>query len=129
MANVLATDKQIRIIAALAEGNSIRSIERQTEVHRDTIMRVGVRVGTGSKILDKKMTGLAPKRIKVENLGFHWLQTENQENWHLHRRDIRQRLDVRGNRPRYKGRSLVSRREKNSSTHQLFYCQSVKPRY
>ncbi|HEY0264455.1 MAG TPA: hypothetical protein VGC07_08015 [Granulicella sp.] len=39
MANVLNTDKQIAIIGALAEGNSIRSIERMTSVHRDTIMR------------------------------------------------------------------------------------------
>ena len=40
MANVLNTDKQIAIIAALAEGSSIRSIERMTDVHRDTIMRL-----------------------------------------------------------------------------------------
>ena len=41
MANVLNTDKQIAIIGALAEGSSIRSIERMTGVHRDTIMRLG----------------------------------------------------------------------------------------
>jgi hypothetical protein len=35
MANVLNTDKQIAIIAALTEGSSIRSIERITGVHRD----------------------------------------------------------------------------------------------
>jgi transposase-like protein len=45
MANVLNKDKQIAIIGALAEGSSIRSIERLTGVHRDTIMRLGVRVG------------------------------------------------------------------------------------
>jgi hypothetical protein len=42
MANVLNTDKQIAIIAALSECSSIRSIERITGVHRDTIMRLGV---------------------------------------------------------------------------------------
>ena len=47
MANILPKDKQIAAIAALAEGNSIRSIERMTGVHRDTIMRLGVRVGQG----------------------------------------------------------------------------------
>lgn len=47
MANVLNTDKQIAIIGALAEGSSIRSIERITSVHWDTIMRLGVRVGQG----------------------------------------------------------------------------------
>jgi len=45
--NVLAKDKQITAIAGLAEGASIRSIERITGVHRDTIMRLGVKVGTG----------------------------------------------------------------------------------
>ncbi len=40
MANVLSTDKQIAVIGALAEGSSIRSIERITGVHRDTIMRL-----------------------------------------------------------------------------------------
>jgi hypothetical protein len=36
MANVLNMDKQIMVIGALAEGASIRSIERMTGVHRDT---------------------------------------------------------------------------------------------
>jgi hypothetical protein len=40
MANVLNADKQIAIISALAEGSSIRSIERITGVHRDTIIAI-----------------------------------------------------------------------------------------
>ena len=44
MSNTLSTDKQIAIIAALAEGSSIRGIERMTGVHRDTIMRLGVKI-------------------------------------------------------------------------------------
>jgi hypothetical protein len=44
MANLLNTDKRIAIISALSEGSSIRSIERMTGVHRDTIMRLGVKV-------------------------------------------------------------------------------------
>ena len=48
MANVLNTDNQI---AALAEGSSIRSIERIIGVHRDTVMRLGVRVGQGCTAL------------------------------------------------------------------------------
>jgi len=35
----------------LAEGSSIRSIERLTGIHRDTIMRLGVRVGQGRTML------------------------------------------------------------------------------
>jgi IS1 family transposase len=43
--NILKLDRQIAILQALVEGNSIRSIERMIGVHRDTIMRLGVRVG------------------------------------------------------------------------------------
>lgn len=49
MANTLSTDKQIAVISALAEGSSIRSIERITGVHRDTIMRLGVRIGKAAQ--------------------------------------------------------------------------------
>jgi transposase len=45
--NILPRDKQIQIIAALTKGMSIRAIERLTGIHRDTIMRLGVRVGRG----------------------------------------------------------------------------------
>src|ERR1700722_4846984 len=60
MANILNTDRQIAIIAALAEGSSIRSIERITGVHRDTIMRLGVKVGQGcTSLMDTKMRNLS----------------------------------------------------------------------
>src|SRR5207249_7450202 len=69
MANVLSADKQIAIIASLCEGNSIRSIERMTGVHRDTIMRLGVRVGQAcEKILDAKMRGLNCSQIEVDEI-------------------------------------------------------------
>ena len=51
MANIPDTDKQIAVIAALAEGSSIRAIERMPGIHRDTIMRLGVRVGEGCTAL------------------------------------------------------------------------------
>jgi hypothetical protein len=58
MANVLSMDKQAGIIGALCEGSSIRSIERMTGVHRDTIMRLGVRVGRGCmELMDETMRG------------------------------------------------------------------------
>ncbi len=38
--NTLAADKKLAIVSNLVEGASIRSIERMTGVHRDTIMRV-----------------------------------------------------------------------------------------
>src|SRR5690349_12405781 len=45
--NVLSFPKQVQIISALTEGCSIRSAERLTETHRDTVMRLMVRVGRG----------------------------------------------------------------------------------
>ena len=45
--NILPREKQIEAVAALTEGCSIRAVERLTGIHRDTIMRLGVRVGDG----------------------------------------------------------------------------------
>jgi hypothetical protein len=45
------------VIGALPEGSSIPANERMTGVHRDTIMRLGVKVGQGcTTLLDE--TGL-----------------------------------------------------------------------
>ena len=69
MANVLNTDKQIAIIGALAEGSSIRSIERMTGVHRDTIMRLGVRVGQGcTAMMDPTMRNLPCTRLEMDEI-------------------------------------------------------------
>src|ERR1035441_743983 len=69
MANVLNTDKQISIIAALAEGSSIRSIERMTGVHRDTIMRLGVKVGQGcTALMNERMRNLPCKRLEMDEI-------------------------------------------------------------
>jgi IS1 family transposase len=69
MANVLNTDKQIAIISQLAEGSSIRSIERITGVHRDTIMRLGVKVGKGcAGLMDAKMRDLSCNRLEMDEI-------------------------------------------------------------
>ena len=69
MANVLNTDKQIAVIGALAEGSSIRSIERMTGIHRDTIMRLGVRVGQGcTAMMDAKMRNLPCMRLELDEI-------------------------------------------------------------
>lgn len=69
MANNLPTKKKIMAISMLCEGNSIRSIERMTGVHRDTIMRLGVRVGQGcAEIMDDKMNGLDLPNIQVDEM-------------------------------------------------------------
>src|SRR6267154_1059308 len=69
MANVLSTEKQTAIIGSLCEGSSIRSIERITGVHRDTIMRLGVRVGKGcTALLDAKMRNLSCTRLEMDEV-------------------------------------------------------------
>jgi IS1 family transposase len=69
MANVLNTDKQIAIVSALTEGSSIRSIERMTGIHRDTIMRLGVKVGQGCKaLMDFKLQDLSCTRLELDEI-------------------------------------------------------------
>jgi len=47
MPNTLKSELKTTAVAMLCEGNSIRSIERMTGIHRDTVMRLGVRMGEG----------------------------------------------------------------------------------
>jgi len=67
--NKLSLDKQTAVVSALVEGTSIRSVERMTGVHRDTIMRLMVRVGQGcQRIMDEKMRGLSSKHIQLDEI-------------------------------------------------------------
>lgn len=67
--NVTPKEKQIQILKALVEGNSIRSTERMTDVHRDTIMRLLVRVGDNCKrLMDKRLRGFHCKLIQVDEI-------------------------------------------------------------
>lgn len=57
------------MIAMLCEGSSIRSVERITGVHRDTIMRLGVRMGEGCRqIMDEKFRNLPCRLIQVDEV-------------------------------------------------------------
>jgi IS1 family transposase len=67
MANNLPFDRQVEIIAALTEGVSIRATERLTDTHRDTVMRLGVRVGMGcDKLHNAVMRGLRVPRLELD---------------------------------------------------------------
>jgi IS1 family transposase len=67
--NILKSEKQETVIAGLVEGSSIRSIERMTGVHRDTIMRLMVGVGnTCEKVMDATMRNLTCKDIEVDEV-------------------------------------------------------------
>jgi IS1 family transposase len=67
--NILPRDRQIAVISALTEGCSIRATERLTGIHRDTIMRLGVRVGDGCAALhDELMQFVEVTRLELDEL-------------------------------------------------------------
>src|SRR5258708_2144948 len=69
MANVLKMEKQIAVIGALAEGMSIRAIERMTGVNRNTIMTLNLKVGQGcERVMDSMMRGLNSKTIQMDEI-------------------------------------------------------------
>ncbi|HUI06869.1 MAG TPA: hypothetical protein VL486_07665 [Verrucomicrobiae bacterium] len=62
-------EKKIAAVSALAEGVSIRSIERMTGIHRDTIMRLGLRVGQGcTSLMDTMMRDLKCERLQLDEI-------------------------------------------------------------
>src|SRR3954470_14766738 len=66
---VLEPQKQQAIVHLLVEGNSIRSIERLTGVHRDTIMRLLVKVGNKCRtFLDSRLRGLKLRHIQADEI-------------------------------------------------------------
>ncbi len=67
--NRLKEDKQIAILSMLVEGNSLRSIERMTGVHRDTIMRLMVKVGERCQVfMEAKMRNLECSRLELDEI-------------------------------------------------------------
>jgi hypothetical protein len=61
--------RRVQIINCLVEGNSIRSTERMTGTHRDTICRLLVEVGGGCvKLMDEQMRELSCRRIEVDEI-------------------------------------------------------------
>jgi IS1 family transposase len=69
MANVLKLDKQVAVISGLVEGMSVRSIERVTGVHRDTILRLMVRVAdSAATFASAKLQKLTCERVEVDEI-------------------------------------------------------------
>src|SRR5213596_2761688 len=67
--NKLDIEKKTAAVGMLCEGSSIRSIERITGIHRDTVMRLGVRIGEGCRqIMDDKMRNLPCRLIQVDEI-------------------------------------------------------------
>ncbi len=69
MANKLSRDKKRMIISALVEGASVRSVERITGCHRDTICRLLVRVGEGCEaMMRERFNGLRLDDLQVDEI-------------------------------------------------------------
>ena len=67
--NCLSMERKVKILSALVEGCSIRSIERMTDTHRDTIMRLLVRAGNSCQdLLDENLKGFHSSLIQVDEI-------------------------------------------------------------
>jgi IS1 family transposase len=67
--NILSNDKKLRVISSLIEGNSVRSTERMTGIHRDTICRLLVETGEHcALLLDAHMRNLQCKLIQCDEI-------------------------------------------------------------
>src|SRR6266511_2285816 len=67
--NVLSQERQIQILNALVEGVSIRSTERMTQTHRDTILRLLVAVGERCQhFLDERLQGFRSQHLQLDEI-------------------------------------------------------------
>jgi IS1 family transposase len=67
--NTLATEKRIRVVAALVEGNSIRSTVRMTGIAKNTVVKLLVDLGTAClEYQHDKLVGLSCKRLQVDEI-------------------------------------------------------------
>ncbi len=67
--NKLALAERVRIVSALVEGNSLRSIVRMTGTHRTTIQKLLVDLGAACSAYQSKVfVNLPCKRIQCDEI-------------------------------------------------------------
>lgn len=67
--NILSMEEKTKIIRVLVEGCSIRSVERLTGHHRDTIMRLLVEAGRKAElVLNSKIKDIKAGHIQIEEV-------------------------------------------------------------
>jgi IS1 family transposase len=67
--NKLNTEERTRVVSALVEGNSLRSITRMTGIHRTTVMKLLADLGRACSIYqDRAFRGLSCKRIQCDEI-------------------------------------------------------------
>ena len=85
----LTIDRQAAVIGALVEGCSIRSTERMTVVHRDSIMRLTRRVAKGAeRLLDESIRKVRCERLELDEV---WAFVGKKRN-HVRRSDDPKRV-------------------------------------
>lgn len=67
--DVLTAERRAQVIAALVEGNSIRSVSRMTGVARNTVMSLLVQIGLAcAEYQDKALRNLPCKRVQCDEI-------------------------------------------------------------
>lgn len=73
----LPTEKKLAVISALVEGNSIRSINRMTDVDRNTIASLLLRTGDRcTAILESQMQGIRCRHLQCDEI-WTYVQKKN----------------------------------------------------
>lgn len=67
--NILRTEKKTAVLQHITEGCSIRSTERLTGVHRDTVGRVSLEAAAASRTVhDRFMQWVKPERVEIDEI-------------------------------------------------------------
>lgn len=65
----LATETKAHVLRCLVEGNSIRSTERMTGVHRDTVVKLVVQTGKGcERLADDHIRGVECRELQLDEI-------------------------------------------------------------
>jgi len=67
--NVLPMEKQIQVVSALVEGNSVRATARMVGIEHKTVLRILLRVGDRcEEILDERMRNLPCRLVQADEI-------------------------------------------------------------
>ena len=67
--NVLTQDERVRVVSALVEGNSLRSVSRMTGIARNTITKLLVDLGGACmEYHDRRVRNLRVRRLQCDEI-------------------------------------------------------------
>src|SRR5947199_10240545 len=86
---IVPEDKALLAIQLLIEGTSVRTVERITQLHRDTILRLLVLAGERCiALMDSQMRNLRCEHIQRRNLDLHREETAPRKKLTTHQRSV-----------------------------------------